>query len=363
MDTLNLDKLKNELLISLNSNLKNQKSSLWKFWIYYFLIENKKLKTDQIYEIRNFLSSFIIPRDDLNFLDDDIVTFLIGYNIFQKMHDDKEFNNKIEVVKEELEKYWNKKNKLYFNSDIHTLLILLFNNESPHKKDILNNYKETKDFGFFSIVLMILEQEGSNNLKDTYEHFLSKIQNEYFSIPDSEKIYIVWILWKYRKLSKMKIKKIREIVSNYIFTVDYIIPQINEGVLNFETALYYDLLFNFDKNTRISFEEIPFTYRMLGYVSGASLIILTLNIDYQIRAAGYLHHKEISLTTIINAIIILISLLIIFLSFFLIYEIGFKGIYNDNEIRKKLKILVLDKWFWGFIISTLIFGTIASLYI
>ncbi|MCW3132801.1 MAG: hypothetical protein N2V78_00460 [Methanophagales archaeon] len=50
-----------------------------------------------------------------------------------------------------------------------------------------------------------------------------------------------WVLWKYKGLLNSKIK---------------------EGTLNL--VFIYDLVHDFEKGTRIAFEEVPFIFRLLG---------------------------------------------------------------------------------------------------
>lgn len=343
---------------------QKQERTIWKFYFFYFLMRNKELRRNQIAEIEDLLSYYELPQKNWQNLDENLTVFILGYKILQDFGKEKQFKEKVHEIKIELEKHWNDNNKNYFNNTMYTLLILLSDKENPHKLEIIEEFKKTKDYALLSVVFMIMEGDNQyEDLKIIYENIIRKVKEEYYDIRDIEKISVAWILWKYRRLQKSKIKKIRDIISPYLSTSnELLVNGLQNGILNVEYILAYDLLYDFEKGTRIAFEEVPLMFRIIGSLNGIIVLSFILYIDFRLWEIGYLHGKGfLSFDIIINTIIVLISMLMVFLGWFLIYEIGFKGICSNKEIKEKLKELVLEKYFWGFVIGAIVFGFVSQL--
>ena len=73
-----------------------------------------------------------------------------------------------------------------------------------------------------------------------------------------------WVLWKYKGLLNSKIK---------------------EGTLNL--VFIYDLVHDFEKGTRIAFEEVPFIFRLLGAFNGFILFALISFVDFHLWKNGW----------------------------------------------------------------------------
>ena len=116
METTNLDKLKIEIIHWKDRIVQDQQRLLWKFLFYYFLMENKELKRNQIGEIEDYLSYCKIPQDNWQDLDENITAFLLGYRILQETGRGKSFRDKANTVKNELEKHWDDGSKEYFRN-------------------------------------------------------------------------------------------------------------------------------------------------------------------------------------------------------------------------------------------------------
>jgi len=363
METITLNSLKGNLLEWVDKIVQDQKHILWKFWLYYFLMRNRQLKRSQIGEIEDFLSRYEPQQDDLQSLDEGITTFLLGYRILQFTGNERQFRDKAENVKEELERHWSDRDKNYFKNNLYTLIVLLSDKENPHKDEILKKYDMTKDYTILPIFFMILEgYDRKEVVKRVYTDLFERIKEEYYKIRDSEKIYVAWILWKYRRLLSSRIKEIREIVLSYISIISDRIDRFKGGTPNLETAFAYDLLYDFEKRSRIAFEEVPFIFRFFGIFNGLLFIMFILIVDFNFWRGGYLHHKGfLSLATLANTMIVLITVLGVYLSGFLIYEVGFKGICANEEMKEKLKEWLVQKYFWGFVVSGVIIGFVTQL--
>lgn len=364
METPMLDDLNRNLLQWLNIATRDQHHLLWKFYLYYFLMRNKQLKKNQIGEIEDFLSYYELPQDDWQYLDENIVTFLLGYRILQETRNEKKFKDKAKAIKKEMEKHWNNENKSYFENNLYTLLILLSGKENQHKEEILEKFKTTEDYALISIIFMILEQDTKDKeLRRVYESIFKKLKEEYYKVRDAEKIYAAWLLWKYKGLLNSKIKEIREMVFSSLSMVNNrFAAELKEGTLNLETIFIYDLVHDFERGTRMAFEEVPFIFKLLGAFNGFIFFALISFIDFHLWKNGYLQHSELlSLNTVINTVIVLSSVLVVYLSGFLIYEVGFKGICANKEIKRKLREWLVQKYFWSFAVGVVILGFVTQL--
>lgn len=350
MKEFNLYELKTKI-INLFSEDARDPNYLGRFCFFYFLMKNKELERSYIGDIKHFLYDCEIPRQNWQFLDEDIVSFLLGYKILTDISENKEFENKLEIVKKELENHWDDSKKTYFKSNYLTLLILISDNENIHKNDIISHFKSTNDCKLLSLLFIILEENQKKDLNKFYNQFLEKVKHKYHSIPDSEKVYAAWILWKYKNYSKSK-KEIRTIVESYISMINGFMDELIKENFDFRVAIYYDLLFEYKKNTRIASEEIPLMYRFLGYFSGIILIVNVLYIDSILWKMGYLQPNDLKLNFIQNAIILCLSGLLFALAAFLIYFIGLQGYYDDEIIKNKFKKLL------KYIVEIYVFGII-----
>lgn len=340
-------------------SIVDQDHFLWKFWLYYFLMKNKQLKKSQIGEIEDFLSHCEFIRDNLQSLDEDITTFILGYKILTSIGNNAQFKNKAEDVNKELEKHWNNKDKIYFKNDLYTLIILFCDVNNPHLDEVLKKYDIYRNYNRLPIIFLIMDQcNQKDEMKKICTELIERICREFYEIRESEKIFISWILWKYRRLLNSRIKDIRNVVSANLSTInDRFFVEAKEGTINFETVFCYDLLYDFYKESRIAFEEVPLIFRFFGIFNGILLIAFTLYVDYLFRGNGYLHHSEfISSDTFVNICIMLVSTLVVYLGVFLVYEIGLKGICANKEIKLKLNEWLIQKYFWGFVIGTMILG-------
>jgi len=365
METTNLDKLKIEIIQWKDRIVQDQQRLLWKFLFYYFLMENRELKRNQIGEIEDYLSYCKIPQDNWQYLDENITAFLLGYRILQETGRGRPFRDKANTVKNELEKHWDDESKEYFRNSTFTLLILFSDDENPHKEDILKKSETFSDYGNLALTFLIIglqRHSSKEKLEMRYIDLFKKIQREFYDVRDSEKIYISWILWKYRKLLLSEIKEIRKNISSFIFTRSgQVSDELKEGILDLETVLFYDLLHNFENETRLAVEEVPITFRLLGAFSGSIIFISMLFVDFHLWRIGYLHPGGVlPLNIAVNIIIVLVSVFVVYFGGFLIYEIGYKGIFADKEIKQKLKQLV-QKYFWGFVVGAVIFGFVLRL--
>jgi len=242
---------------------------------------------------------------------------------------------------------------------------LFSDDENPHKEDILKKSETFSDYGNLALTFLIIglqRHSSKEKLEMRYIDLFKKIQREFYDVRDSEKIYISWILWKYRKLLLSEIKEIRKNISSFIFTRSgQVSDELKEGILDLETVLFYDLLHNFENETRLAVEEVPITFRLLGAFSGSIISISMLFVDFHLWRIGYLHPGGVlPLNIAVNIIIVLVSVFVVYFGGFLIYEIGYKGIFADKEIKQKLKQLV-QKYFWGFVVGAVIFGFVLRL--
>jgi len=310
------------------------------------------------------LSYYELHQDSLKSIDENITTFLLGYRILQVIGNETRFKEKVEDVKKELEKHWSDKDKNYFKNDLYTLIILLSDKENPHKDEILKTCDILiKDYVLLSVFFMILDEYNlKNEARGIYTDLFERIKREHHEIRDSEKTYVAWILWKYRRLLSTKIKEIRETVLSHILVGGRILDRFKVGVLNLETALTYDLLYDFKKGSRIAFEEVPFIFRFFGVFNGILFIALGLVVDFYFWKSGYLQHSEfLSLSMFINIIIILATMLVVCLSLFLICEVGFKGICANEELKEKLNEWLVQKYFLSVVVGGVILGYVTQL--
>lgn len=366
METTNLDKLKIEIILWKDRIVQDQQRLVWKFLFYYFLMENKELKRNQIGEIEDYLSYCKIPQDNLQDLDENITAFLLGYRILQETGREKPFRDKANTVKNELEKHWDDGSKEYFRNSTFTLLILFSDNENPHKEDILKKSETFSDYGNLALTFLIIglqRHSPKEKLEMRYVDLFKKIQREFYDVRDSERIYTSWILWKYRKLLLSEIKEIRKSISSFILTgSSRVSDELKEDILDLETVLFYDLLHNFEKETRLAVEEVPITLRLLGAFNGSIISILMLFVDFHLWRIGYLHSGGVVPVDIAaNIIIVSVSVFVVYFGGFLIYEIGYKGIFADKEIKQKLKECLVQKYFWEFVVGAVIFGFVLRL--
>lgn len=214
MEEILLSKLKKQSSRWLDTVTLDSKQLVWKFFLYYLLREEKQLKRNQIGEIQDFLSYYEIPEGDFQNLDEEITTFLLGYRILQLCRKATPYNDKVKKIKKRLEKEWDSQHKKYFNNDVLTLIILLSDPKNLHRNEAILKYNQPKELIFTPFVFLILED--SQNSRSIYNTCLKRTIEEPENIRESEKIYIAWILWKYRQLSKQNIKEIRKTVSSYI---------------------------------------------------------------------------------------------------------------------------------------------------
>lgn len=325
----------------LKNEINDRQPILWKFWLYYFFNKNKELKKNQIGEIEEFLNNVEIPRSNRQRLDDDITAFIIGYNILFDLKRAEPFQVKLKEVKNELENHWNSQENVYFGNSILSLLIIIFDRNNGHKDTIFNKFKNTNKCNLILLLLMFLEKENrSNELKNRYNSFLDRIKGKYYGIRDSEKVYVAYVLWKYRHISNLKIKEVREMVSSHLLD-DNMNNELKKGKFNLKTAVYYDLLFEYEKNTLIFVEEVPKTYRFLGILGGFVFIITSV----------ILLLYKIFNEFIYNLVTVTFSFLLLAIGIFLIYYIGIKGIFSDDEIFLELKNYLKNRY-----VDTFIFG-------
>jgi len=361
MEEILLSRLKEQSSRWLDTVTLDSKQLVWKFFLYYLLREEKQLKRNQIGEIQDFLSYYEIPEGDFQNLDEEITTFLLGYRILQLCRKATPYNDKVKKIKKRLEKEWDSQHKKYFNNDVLTLIILLSDPKNLHRNEAILKYNQPKELIFTPFVFLILED--SQNSRSIYNTCLKRTIEEPENIRESEKIYIAWILWKYRQLSKQNIKEIRKIVSSYIDNLNNeISEEFKEGNLNMNAVLAYNLLYNFERKTRIAFEEVPIIFKILSWVFGVELIIGSVVSGFWLRSQGFLIHKQlVSLNTLINALIIMVLMFVIYLGTFLIYKIGIQAVCANEQIKSEFKKWLVQKYIWGFIIGSLVFGFIAQL--
>lgn len=361
MEEILLSKLKEQSSRWLDTVILDSKHLVWKFFLYYLLREEKQLKRNQIGEIQDFLSYYEIPEGDFQNVDEEITAFLLGHRILQLCGKVTFHNIEIKKIKEKLEEHWDNQHKRYFNNDILTFIILLSDPKNLNKGEIISKYNQQKDSVLIPFVSLILED--SRNLRSIYNSCLKRTIEEPENIRKSEKIYIAWILWKYRQLSKQNIKEIRKTVSSYIDNLNNeISEEFKEGNLNMNAVLAYNLLYNFERKTRIAFEEVPIIFKILSWVFGVELIIGSVVSGFWLRSQGFLIHKQlVSLNTLINALIIMVLMFVIYLGTFLIYKIGIQAVCANEQIKSEFKKWLVQKYIWEFIIGSLVLGFIAQL--
>ncbi|MCC7559766.1 MAG: hypothetical protein KO318_04970 [Methanobacterium sp.] len=352
MDAIYFSNYKERFSNTLKVEIQNQNPGLWKFWLYYLFKKNKVLKQNQIGEIEEFLDTIEIPRKDYQLLDEDIVTFFIGYNILLELNPHTPFRPKFEEVKAELENHWNSKNELYFNNEVFTCMIYLFDKENVHKNNV-DKFKKSNHCSIILLICMILDAENRNEeLDELYNSFLNRVNKKYYTLRDPEKIYVAWILWKFRNLSKLKIKEVREIVINYISINDEVINEINTHNINLKISIYYDLLTDFQENTIVAKEEVPITYRILAGFCGLILILFSVYF-IQYNQGLNIVNESYWIKKIIHVFLLSSSFVLLIIGSFLIYEIVYKQTYTDEELFVSLK-----KWINKYIIGAFIVGGI-----
>jgi len=365
MEETFLSRLKEQSSRWLDTVTLDSKHLLWKFFLYYLLKKERQLKRNQIGEIQDFLSYYEIPEGDFQNLDEEITTFLLGYRILQLCRKATPYNDKVKKIKEKLEKDWNSQYKKYFNNDILTLIILLSDSKNLHRNEVILEDNQPQELIFIPLFFLILED--FQNLRSIYDTCLKRTMEEPENIRESEKIYIAWMLWKYRQLSKQNIKEIRKTVSSYIDSLNNeISEEFKEGNLNMNAVFAYDLLYNFERKTRIAFEEVPTIFRILSWIFGVELIIGSIFCGWWLHSRSFLTHKQqIPLDTLIknrliNAFVVIILMLVVYVGIFLIYKIGIQAICTNKQVKNELKEWLVNKYIWGFVIGTLFLGFITK---
>ena len=226
---MNLSVNNNNSFLELIDNIVDNGNTLWKFWLFYFLMRNKQLKKLQIGNIEHILSCYELVREDRKSLDEDITTFFVGYKILEELGKSAQFKNKLDLLKKELENHWNATDKVYFKNDLYTLLILFCDKNNPHLSEVLSKYEDSLDYRRLPLAFLIMENMGHHDtMKKILASLVQETEQRFYEIRDSEKIFIYWTLWKYRKLLNDKIKEIRtEVLPNLplilklLFTILY----------------------------------------------------------------------------------------------------------------------------------------------
>lgn len=351
-------------LLELLDNIVDNNNILWKFWLFYFLMRNKQLKKIQIGNIEHILSCFELLRENRHSLDEDITIFFVGYKILEDLGKSEQFKNKLDLLKSELENHWSDVDKVYFKNDLYTLIILFCDKNNPHLSEVLSKYEDSLDYRRLTLTFLIMENMGYHDkMKKALAALVQETEHRFYEIRDSEKIFLYWILWRYKKLLNNKTRDIRnEVLPNLPLISNQFTMETKEKIINFETAFYYSLLYDAYKESRISVDEVPVIFRIFGIVNGLLLIIVVLLIDYFFREIGYLSQSQsLSANTLINLLIVLASVFGMYLGAFAAYEIGLKGICANEEIKIRLKEWLISKYVYGFIICTVILGYVTQL--